>query len=119
MDLLFGQGAVWFGVPALVGTFFFMLRLIMMFMGGDTDMDADVDIDLDVDMDLDADVDLGDSTHAFEVLSFQTIASFLMGFGWAGLAAFRGEDWGFGLSVFLGIAAGSGMVWLMTTSSER
>ncbi len=116
MDLLFGQGAAWFGVPAVVGTFFFLLRLGLMMVGGDGDVDADADFDVDVDVDLDADVDVHDvidSTSAFEVLSFQTIATFLMGFGWAGLGGFRAAGWSAGWSVLFGAAAGSGMVWLL------
>ena len=118
MDLLFGHGAAWFGVPAVLGTFFFLLRLGMMLIGGDSDMDTDIDADIDVDVDMDADADFDahdavDSTDAFQVLSFQTIATFLMGFGWAGLGGFRGAGLGVGRSVLFGIAAGSGMVWLL------
>ncbi len=116
MDLLFGHGAAWFGVPAVLGTFFFLLRLGLMMMGGDGDMDTDIDADVDVDVDVDIDADAHDgldATDAFEVLSFQTVATFLMGFGWAGLGSFRGAGWGAGASVLFGIAAGSGMVWLL------
>jgi hypothetical protein len=120
MDLLFGHGAAWFGVPAVLGTFFFLLRLGLMMMGGDGDMDTDIDadVDVDVDMDVDADVDADahhglDATDAFQVLSFQTVATFLMGFGWAGLGGLRGAGWSAGMSVLFGLAAGSGMVWIL------
>jgi hypothetical protein len=122
MDLLFGHGAAWFGVPAVLGTFFFLLRLGLMMVGGDgdvdTDIDADIDVDVDVDVDADADFDADahdgiDSTDAFEVLSFQTVATFLMGFGWAGLGSLKGAGWGAGASVLFGIAAGAGLVWLL------
>ena len=33
IDLFFGGQAAWFAVPAIVGTFFFALRLIMLLMG--------------------------------------------------------------------------------------
>jgi len=112
MDLLFGHGAAWFGIPAVVGTFFFLLRLGLMMVGGDGDVDADVDVDVDADFDADAH-DAIDSTDAFQVLSFQTVATFLMGFGWSGLGGFRGAGWSAGMSVLFGIAAGSGMVWLL------
>ena len=72
-ELFFGPIAVWFTVPALVGTLFFSLRTALMFVGGvegGVDADFDVDIDLDVDMDVDAD----HSTEAFKVLSIQTIS---------------------------------------------
>lgn len=114
MDFLFGHGAAWFGIPAVVGTFFFLLRLALMLAGGDSDVDADVDIDVDVDIDADVDGhDAIDSAGDFEVLSFQTIATFLMGFGWSGLGGFRGAGWSAGFSVLFGVAAGSGMVWLL------
>jgi len=122
MDVLFGHGAAWFGIPAVVGTFFFLIRLGLMMLGGDTDVDADVDIDVDVDVDMDVDgdghFDVGshdavDSTDAFEVLSFQTIATFLMGFGWGGIGAFRGAGWSAGWSVLFGVASGAGLVWLL------
>ena len=51
MDFLFGHGAAWFGIPAVVGTFFFLLRLALMLAGGDSDVDADVDVDIDADVD--------------------------------------------------------------------
>ena len=110
MDILFGHGAAWFGIPAVVGTFFFLLRLGLMLVGGDSDVDADVDVDVDTDVDAHDSVD---STGDFEVLSFQTVATFLMGFGWSGLGGFRGAGWSAGWSVLFGIAAGSGMVWLL------
>jgi hypothetical protein len=120
MDLLFGHGAAWFGVPAVLGTFFFLLRLGLMMMGGDGDMDTDIDADVDVDMDMDVDADVDadahhglDATDAFQVLSFQTVATFLMGFGWAGLGGLRGAGWSAGMSVLFGLAAGSGMVWIL------
>ncbi len=114
MDFLFGHGAAWFGIPAVVGTFFFLLRLALMLAGGDSDVDADVDVDVDVDIDADVDAhDAIDGAGDFEVLSFQTIATFLMGFGWSGLGGLRGAGWSAGFSVLFGIAAGSGMVWLL------
>ena len=105
MDLFFGHGAAWFSVPAFLGTFFFLLRLGLMFVGGDTDVDTDVDADIDIDGDFDASD--SDSTSAFKVLSIQTIATFMMGFGWGGLGGFKGAGWGVGIlgaiSILFGI----------------
>jgi hypothetical protein len=116
VDIFFGHGAAWFGIPAVVGTFFFLLRLALMMIGGDGDLDADVDVDMDLDVDSDFHVDahhIVDSTDAFEVLSFQTIATFLMGFGWGGLGSFLGAGWSTGWSALFGVGAGAGMVWLL------
>lgn len=117
-DLFFAGSAIWFSVPALIGTGFFLLRTGLMFVGGvDDGMGADVDVDVDFDVDIDADVDVdldhGDSSAAFRVLSIQAIAAFMMGFGWGGLTVVRG--WGFPalLGVPVGIVTGSAMVWLL------
>jgi hypothetical protein len=113
-ELFFGPIAVWFTVPAFVGTLFFSLRTALMFVGGaegGVDADFDVDIDVDVDVDLDADVD--HSTEAFKVLSIQSIAAFMMGFGWGGLGGLRGAGWSVLMSTAAGVAAGVGMVWLL------
>lgn len=117
-DLFFGSPAAWFTVPAIVGTLFFSLRLALMFVGGaDTGMDADVDLDFDIDVDVDVDVDIdidgGDSSAAFKVLSLQSIAAFMMGFGWGGLGALRGTGWSLTMSAAFGVAAGAGMLWLL------
>lgn len=103
-DLIFGPINIWFGVPALVGTAFFSLRMLMMLVGGDAD-GGDIEV-------ADADAD-GDSSETFKVLSIQSIASFLMGFGWGGLGALRGAGWPPLLSVAFGVIAGLGMVWLL------
>lgn len=128
IDLFFGGQAAWFALPAFVGTFVFALRLILMILGasmdvGDVDMavdfDGDIDVDLggDVEMDMDAgtamDAD-GASEATFRLLSFQTIAAFLMGFGWGGLGGVLGAEWSFITSFLLGLVTGSGMVWLVT-----
>lgn len=106
-DLIFGPVTIWFGVPALVGTAFFSLRMLMMLIGGDGDLDGgDVEVGS-------ADGGDGDSSETFKVLSIQSIASFLMGFGWGGLGALRGAGWPLPLSIAFGMVAGLGMVWLL------
>lgn len=116
-DLFFGPVAVWFTIPALVGTVFFTFRMVMMLVGGDVDADVDVpaDVDFDVaDVDAAADAaDSSDSTTAFKVLSIQAIAAFLMGFGWGGLGAYRGSGWSPTVSVLVAVVAGSAMMWLL------
>src|SRR6056297_3341950 len=57
IDLLFGPQTIWFGVPALIGTLFFVLRLAMVAAGIDlgdgADGDAGVAMDAGVDDGLD------------------------------------------------------------------
>ena len=75
-----------FAVCAAVGGLLFVIRLILQFVGGDSDagdMDFDADFDVDVDApdvgdgaDFDSDTDL-----SFKALSFQGITAFAMMFG--------------------------------------
>ncbi|MCA9310543.1 MAG: NfeD family protein [Phycisphaerales bacterium] len=110
MDLFFDGNAIWFGIPALVGTGIFILRLIMMFAGF---LDLDVDLDTDVDGAIDS-TELLDSDDAFRLFSLQTIAAFLMGFGWGGLVGLVTLDQSVGVSLAIGAGAGVGFVWLLT-----
>lgn len=106
-ELLFGPVTVWFGVPAVLGTMFFTLRLLMMLVGGDVDTDTG---DIEVGS---GDGGDGDSTETFKVLSIQAIASFLMGFGWGGLGALRGSGWPLSVAVVVGVVAGLGMMYFL------
>jgi hypothetical protein len=121
LDLLLGGGAALFGVPALVGTLFFLVRVGLMLFGGASDLHHDFVLDVsggDAGGDVSGDVsgDAGghtDSSAAFKILSIQAIAAFLMGFGWGGLGAVRG--WGLPAiaGVGVGLVTGSGMMWLL------
>ena len=113
IDILFGGGAVWFGIPAVVGTIFFLGRVVLMLVGGG-------DFHHDAGFDLTGDVDAGgvdfqhpDSDTSFNILSIQAIAAFMMGFGWGGLGVVRG--WGLPalLGVPIGIVTGGAMVWFL------
>ncbi len=108
---LFQQEALFFTVPAVLGTTVFLIRLGLMAIGGFADGVDGVDVDADVD--LGAEVEGGDSTHAFELLSVQSIAAFLMGFGWGGVGGLVGFDWSFPMSMLTGVAFGAGLVWLL------
>ena len=111
IDLFFSQHAGWFAVPALIGTAFFALRLVLMLLGvhhGDVSLDlghADVHAG-DVHSD-------SDSSDAFKILSIQSIAAFAMGFGWGAIGGYRGADWSFTTSAVFGLATGVGMWWLL------
>ena len=110
LDRLFSQETMLFTIPALLGTGVFLLKMGMMALGG---FGADVDADADVDVDVDADSDGSDSTDAFKLLSIQSIAAFLMGFGWGGVSGIIGLDWGLGLSLLLGVGFGVALMWLL------
>lgn len=100
-EALIADGAGWFTVPAVVGTVFFALRLILMMVIGDGGLDVEID-----------GVD-GDPSEAFKVLSIQSIAAFMMGFGWAGLAGMRAFGWDWLYSLMLAVAVGMAMVWIL------
>ncbi len=111
MAALFATDALLFTVPALLGTLVFVLRIGLMMIGiGDTDIDVDVDVDMDVDVD--SGLDGGDSTDAFSFISIQSIAAFIMGFGWGGLIGLTFE-WGTAMSVLCGVAFGVFLMWIL------
>ncbi|GJM23184.1 MAG: hypothetical protein DHS20C15_30990 [Planctomycetota bacterium] len=105
-DQFFHEEAAWFGVPALLGSAIFLIRLILMLIAGDGDADLGDDGSAFAGDD-------GDSSDSFEILSIQGLAAFGMGFGWAGLGALNGAGWSTGTAITLGVAGGAGMVWLL------
>jgi hypothetical protein len=111
-DALFQQPALWFSVPALVGTAVFALRLVLMMVAGDGG-DGAIEIDADVDFDVGDGGDHLDPGSSFEILSVQAIAAFLMGFGWAGLGGLHGAGWGVTASIGSGLVGGLLMTWVL------
>ena len=105
-QLFFGDFAPWFTVPALVGTGFFLIRTLMMFVTG-------AEMDLHVDDGAGFDLDHGDTEASFKVLSLQAISAFMMGFGWGALGAYRGTGLPALLSVLIGFGFGVGMMWIL------
>lgn len=106
MDFFFADGAVWFSVPAILGTVVLVAQLLLGQLGGD----------LDVDLDLDTEAGAGDAPGAeFGWLSVQTIAAFAMGSGWMGLAALRALEVSFPVATLIALLAGLGVAWLMVT----
>ncbi len=113
-----------FAIPAIAGSFFFLLRFIMMIAGAGFDGDAGGHDMGGHDLgahDFDAGGDAGDgashhhddSTDSFKVLSIQSIAGFIMGFGWGGLGAYRGLGWDIEMSLLAAIAGGGLIVWIL------
>jgi hypothetical protein len=102
MDWLFADNAYLFSVPAILGSAYFLLNLLMGELGGDAD----------------GDVDLGDGggdspAAEFRVLSLQTISAFAMGSGWMGLASLRVMDTSFTVSTLIAIGSGLVVAWVL------
>lgn len=106
IEIFFTGHALWFTIPALIGTGIFLLRILLMMLGG-----AGLDIHHDVDIHPgDAHADPGD---AFKLLSVQSVSAFLMGFGWGGIGGLKGSGFSELTSIALGVVAGGAMVWLV------
>ncbi len=89
-----------FAASAIVGGVFFGMKIVLQFIGGDTDVhDGDVDVGADGDIGIDAEVDHGDVHHShhrghdsmldFKLLSLQGLTAFFLIFGLVGLALSR------------------------------
>jgi len=109
-----------FWICALLGTAFFALKMMLTIVGGigEADVDAhDINVDGDVGHDFDAhhDGDVGgDSDIAFKLLSLTSISSFIMMFGWVGLACYK--QYGLGAFVSLVCALIGGVIMMMAVS---
>ena len=105
-----------FLICALVGGLLFLVRVVMMFLGGDAG-DGEVDVHVDtaaVDADVHVDGhDVADSDSAFKLLSLQGITAFLMMFGLVGLAMSRGSGLHQLVALGGGLAAGLASVWVV------
>jgi len=105
LEQFFTDDAVWFGVPALLGTALFVIRIAFMLVAGDADLDfGDTGDGLDVS---------DDSGDAFSILSIQSLSAFAMGFGWGGLGGLNGAGWSQPVSLAVGFGCGAGLVWLL------
>jgi hypothetical protein len=112
LDELFSGNLLFFSIPAVAGTVFFVIRLVMMFAG--LGMDGGVDVDHGG---FDHGADAADPHHSselFKILSIQSIAAFIMGFGWGGVGGLKGAGWEFGAALGSALAGGIAMVWLLT-----
>lgn len=106
LDSLFSDGGIWFSIPAIIGTIYFLVQIFMGGIGGD--------LDLDVDLDGGADVGLGDAPGAeFGILSAQTLSAFFMGSGWMGFAALRLLDVGMTGAVVIALGSGLFFAWMI------
>ena len=121
LDALFANGAWIFSVPALLGTGIFLIKLVMMLIGGSDDLDLGGDAssaDAGHVHDVGMDGSHGDAHHGhahnalMAVASVQGVSAFAMGFGWAGLGALNGMKWGMAASMGVGVLGGVGMAAL-------
>lgn len=107
LDGLFGGMAPWFTAPALLGTGYLVLQLVMGQLGGNADAGGDMDVDFD------------DPGAEGRWLSLESIAAFLVGFGWIGLTIFRFTELRFLGSALAGVAAGIGVAWMVVTLTRQ
>jgi hypothetical protein len=104
-EMLLTGPAAWFTVPALIGTVFFVLRMALLLVGSSHALhvgDAHA-----------GDGSHSDSGHDFKLLSLQSVAAFLMGFGWGGVGALKGAGRPISAALVVGLLCGAGMVWLL------
>lgn len=98
---------IFFLVCAIIGGFFVVVKLILQFMGSDTDSDFGVDSDLDIDSQhIDSDV-------GFRLLSMHGLSAFFMMFGLVGLAFYRQSRIGAAVSILGAVVAGMVSVWVI------
>ncbi len=92
---------------AVIGGFFVLVKLVLQFIGGDSE--ADVGVDGDVGFDAEhVDSDIG-----FRALSIQGLSAFFMMFGLVGLALYRQSQLEVLVSIVGAVAAGLFSVWVM------
>ena len=106
-NLLTSSSDTIFWVSAVVGTTFFVLRLLISFFGGGF---------FDHDLDLDSVDDHGDhhSISLFKFFTMHSLSGFLMMFGWAGLACMAQFHMSAGYSFLIALLCG--LVMLIVTA---
>jgi hypothetical protein len=113
LELFFSEAAIWFTVPALLGTLFFGMKVILLALGLSGHALGDhIDVDPGVDGPIDH-VGHTDATDIFKLISIQAVFSFLMGFGWGGLITYNTTDWGVKGSLPVGVLCGLFTWWLL------
>lgn len=99
-----GPDAAIYLALAVVGTLIFLLRLAAaLFLG----------VDSDIDVDFDGDMDVGHGA-GYGLISLFSITAFIMGAGWAGLAA--RVEWGLGTVAASFAAGGIGFAFMLMAS---
>lgn len=94
-----------FLICAVIGGFFVFIKLMLQFIGGDTDVDFDTDGGVDMHH--------ADSDAGFRLLSMHGLSAFFMMFGLVGLALYRESQAGVVLSIAGAVIAGLIAVWVI------
>ena len=100
-----GTDLVAYAAIAMVGTLFFLIRLLMATIGFDGDADGDMG----------GDADGSGSDASFSLFSLLSILAFFMGAGWMGLAARL--DWEIGQVGSFFLSIGFGTVMMLSASA--
>ncbi len=103
MNWLIGAQALWFSVPAVAGTMYFLLQLVLGQLGGDVDMDTEFDLDANG----------GDVGGDFRVVSLQTLSTFAMASGWMGLATLNFTNSGMTVAAVVAVLSGIAVAWFL------
>ena len=90
---------------AFPSTLFFLIQLVMTFIGGDVDHDVDHDIDTQIDT---------DHGIGFQFITIKNMIAFLTLFAWSGLASIEG---GFSLKITIIISMLSGLLMMIIMAS--
>ena len=90
---------------AFPSTLFFLIQMVMTFIGGDVDHDMDHDVDAQID---------ADHGMGFQFITFKNMIAFLTLFAWSGLASIEG---GFSLTITLIVSTISGLVMMVIMAS--
>lgn len=106
---LFTSPALWFTVPALLGTGVFLIKLCLILVGFDGHDGAGGTDAGGLDGHGDAHGHAVDGTGAFKLVSVQAAIGFVMGFGWFGLVGLKSFDWSAAASVSAGLVGGAAM----------
>ena len=90
---------------AFPSTLFFLIQMVMTFIGGDVDHDMDHDVDTQID---------ADHGMGFQFITFKNMIAFLTLFSWSGLASIEG---GFSLTITIIVSTISGLVMMVIMAS--
>ncbi len=104
LDTLFADRAAWFAIPALLGTGYLVISMVLDQLGGGLAEDGVLD-------GVGGEIDHGAD---FSVLSLQSISAFLCGGGWMGLATLKFTDLSFTAAALIAIVSGVAVGWGFT-----